>query len=533
MYKNYIFLFKSVLELQPILKNAILSEVYTQEKDKLVLTINKENGLELSLDVSVNSNSPFILLKHQQNRAKKNTISFFNSYLPHLITNVSIALFDRVIKLDSSFGSLFIRFKGADSNILFIDKSGSLSAFKKITSLEALEIKNEFSNTQFISSVNELMDHICQIESPIDSKKLPFAGKEIIQYLADNNKLDISNLISTFQKIIDEPINVFYDELKGKGVFAPAFISANQAAQSFQSYFEALNNYFSLSHKQNKIVLLKTSLEKLLNKELEKLASKLNQLKVRVELGSKELLYKQYADLLLSNLNTISKGIKNVELFDSSNNCYTTIALDLKKNPSQNAQFYYDKSRNEKIEFEKSKELYSYSQNKYNRLLTVKTNLNLAEDLNMLNEIKNQITAGKDIKTNLDEKEKLPYRHYLIDGKYHLYVGKDSKNNDQLTTRFAKQNDFWFHARSVAGSHVVLRVDNTKEVVPKSVLQSAASVAAFYSKAKTSKVASVTYTLKKYVNKNQRHEPGQVSVLKENVLLVKPEIPKNVEYLSE
>jgi len=132
-----------------------------------------------------------------------------------------------------------------------------------------------------------------------------------------------------------------------------------------------------------------------------------------------------------------------------------------------------------------------------------------------------------------DKKDKLMFRHFMIENKYHIFVGKDGRNNDLLTTKFAKQNDFWFHARSVSGSHVVLRVENTKEVIPKNILMKTASVAAFYSKAKTSKLVPVTYTLKKYVNKNARHEVGQVTVTKENVLLVKPEIPKDCEAVLE
>jgi len=78
-----------------------------------------------------------------------------------------------------------------------------------------------------------------------------------------------------------------------------------------------------------------------------------------------------------------------------------------------------------------------------------------------------------------------------------VYVGKDSKNNDLLTTRFAKQNDFWFHARSVSGSHVVLRVENTKEIIPKSVLKKVAALAAFHSKAKTAGVVPVGHKEKR------------------------------------
>jgi predicted ribosome quality control (RQC) complex YloA/Tae2 family protein len=135
-------------------------------------------------------------------------------------------------------------------------------------------------------------------------------------------------------------------------------------------------------------------------------------------------------------------------------------------------------------------------------------------------------------KSNSPDDIKSKFKHYVIENKYDVYVGKDSANNDLLTMKFAKQNDYWFHARSVPGSHVILRVLNNKEPVPKNVIKSAASIAAFHSKAKTSGLAPVSYTFKKYVTKKKGMEPGKVALLKEDVLLVKPGIPANCEYVS-
>ena len=186
------------------------------------------------------------------------------------------------------------------------------------------------------------------------------------------------------------------------------------------------------------------------------------------------------------------------------------------------------------INFQKSKELFATVENEYRKFINLRERVENSDSLNELSSIKkemklkmdsNQIQAGKEKSYN--------FRHFIIEGKYNLYVGKDGKNNDLLTTKFAKQNDFWFHARSVPGSHVVLRVDNTKETVPKSILKKAASVAAFYSKAKTSKLAPVSYTFKKYVVKKKALDPGQVILLKEYVLLVRPEIPSDCEQVEE
>jgi predicted ribosome quality control (RQC) complex YloA/Tae2 family protein len=149
------------------------------------------------------------------------------------------------------------------------------------------------------------------------------------------------------------------------------------------------------------------------------------------------------------------------------------------------------------------------------------------------------ITIMKDLKLKPEENNtinddiKNKFKRYLIDGKYQVYVGRDSQNNDLLTLKFAKQNDYWFHARSVSGSHVVLKNDNTKDNMPKNVLKKAASLAAYHSKAKTAGISPVSYTLKKYVVKKKGMEPGKVALLKEDVLLVRPEIPEGCEYITE
>ncbi|OGU43815.1 MAG: hypothetical protein A2000_05205, partial [Ignavibacteria bacterium GWB2_36_8] len=120
-----------------------------------------------------------------------------------------------------------------------------------------------------------------------------------------------------------------------------------------------------------------------------------------------------------------------------------------------------------------------------------------------------------------------------VEKKYHVFVGKDSKTNDLLTLKFAKQNDYWFHARSVSGSHVILRNENPKEGVPKNILKLVASIAAYHSKAKTAGMVPVSYTQKKYVVKKKGMEPGKVALLKEEVLIVEPEINKKCEYITD
>ena len=205
-----------------------------------------------------------------------------------------------------------------------------------------------------------------------------------------------------------------------------------------------------------------------------------------------------------------------------------TIKLDSKLSPQKNIDRYYEKSRDEKVNFEQSKELYKAALDRVNRLNEIQNQINTDLPREEIDKIFNKLKINQQAKTGKME-DKCNYKHYLLHGKFHLYVGKDSRNNDELTTQFAKQNDLWFHARGSAGSHVVLRVENTKEAVPKNIIKEAASVAAYYSKAKTSGITPVSYTFKKFVHKKKGLDPGQVILSKENVVLVKPEIPKECE----
>lgn len=101
-----------------------------------------------------------------------------------------------------------------------------------------------------------------------------------------------------------------------------------------------------------------------------------------------------------------------------------------------------------------------------------------------------------------------------------------------VTTRFAKQNDYWFHARGASGSHVIIKVENTKEAIPKNVLKKAAALAAYHSKAKKAGVVPVAFTFKKYVAKKKGDPVGTVHLLREDVLLVRAEIPNGCEFVT-
>jgi predicted ribosome quality control (RQC) complex YloA/Tae2 family protein len=534
MYRNYFFLFRCIKELSTVICGKQILEAYTQEKDKLFLHIPLKDKPLFHVIISTNPQQYFITTKDEHHKAKKNTISFFENYLPAKVSSIKIALGDRIIEFTLSNSKLYVVFRGGQSNIYLLDSVNNLYPFKKVDKEERERFLNELpSFTDSFSIITSF------IENEVDEqkiRKLPFIGKDILRE-ADFRKDDFrKNLPAVIYEIVHEKIAVYFEESLGKPVLHPASFKSHPIPKEhllFDNYFSAINKYFTLSFSESKTKNVRKEIEKFLTKSIEILTGKLNNLKGRVDAGTKEKVYHLYGDLLLANINSIRKGMKEIELDDYSYGEKYKIKLDEKLSPHQNVDRYYDKSRAERIEYQRSIELLDANAKEYERLIKIRNKFERTEDQEELLQIKKELKMKTQSTQADDKQDKMLYRHFLIDGKYNIYVGKDSKNNDMLTTKFAKQNDFWFHARSVSGSHVVLRVENTKETVPKNILHKTASVTAFYSKAKTSKLVPVTYTLKKYVVKNARHEPGQVTVTKEKVLLVKPEIPSGCEMVMD
>lgn len=112
---------------------------------------------------------------------------------------------------------------------------------------------------------------------------------------------------------------------------------------------------------------------------------------------------------------------------------------------------------------------------------------------------------------------------YLLPGGWEVWAGKTDDDNDRLSLRLARANDWWFHVRGMPGSHVLLRVE---EVEPdRETLERAAAIAAYHSKARSGGRVAVSGTLAKNVSKPKGAKPGTVSIKRERVFKVKPELP--------
>lgn len=122
-----------------------------------------------------------------------------------------------------------------------------------------------------------------------------------------------------------------------------------------------------------------------------------------------------------------------------------------------------------------------------------------------------------------------PFRRFRIGGRWEVWVGRSSRENDELTHRASSPRDLWLHAQGVEGSHVILRTGGRPEAVPRAVLERAAALAAAYSKARHSSLVPVLWTERRYVRRPRRSAPGTAVCLRAESVMVEPGIGAGVE----
>lgn len=538
MLKSYFFLNRHIVELREVFINKKIKSIFTQEKEKLVIEFEDEE--HLFLEFCVNHSLPYFLMRDFYIRAKKNSLELFEPLKGKTINDIFIASNDRIITFYFNDASiLFFTIRGKFTNV-YLKTTADFSSFKKIESEDLTNIENELINKNYINEFHSLdfteEDYLLDIDSL--KIKYPFIGKDIFQYA---KAIGSKSLIDGIRKVVDiikknNPIVIVdYNNYDIKISFKdlPITDSENKVYE-FDNSNDALLFYVKEIHHLASVKEKKEIILKHIDRELKRISNKQNNLLTIIERGNKEEDYNRIGNILLININKIHSGMNSIILDDIYESDKTIeIKLDPKLSPKENVNRYFEKAKESKTQYHKAIELIENVSREKDKLIEFKNKTSNSSSIKELEQIAKGLKIKMKTEKNIQESISEKFKHYIVDNKYKVYVGKDSKSNDLLTLKFAKQNDYWFHARAVPGSHVVLRVENTKEPIPKSVLKKVASLAAYHSKAKTAGLVPVSYTFKKYVVKRKGMEPGKVALLKEDTILVTPEIPEGVEFVDE
>lgn len=298
-----------------------------------------------------------------------------------------------------------------------------------------------------------------------------------------------------------------------------------------------LDDYYSKKEETEEFKNYRNNILKLIFAELKKYTKRLNNINQKLEECSTMDTYKLYGELITANLYKIdnSKNLDKIELENYyNNNEKICIPLDKTISPAYNAKKYFKKYNKLKNALHIVGEQKKDTAREIDYIESIIYELDNARTIADVHSIYEEIAENvifKDTlkdksnnKSNKNKKKKQKEEEFLpltitIDG-YTVYVGKNNKQNDYLTLKFAHNNDIWFHTKDIHGSHVILKTNGDE--IAQELINKCASIAAYYSKASTSSNVPVDYTYVRYVKKPSNAKPGMVTYTNYTTVNVQP-----------
>lgn len=416
--------------------------------------------------------------------------------------------------------------------------SSNKSSFLELKNFEDFKSHIDFSN---ISNIDSLPIKISNIFNGISKNLICSIIKKFeIKEINDSNLEIIFNYIKNLIDNIGTD-NLSFEEIKNQeGIVKDYFLVNSTSATPFSLNFFIDDFYFnketSETFRNYRNTLLKLILDTLkkYNKRLYNINEKLHECEDMEK-------YRIYGELITANLYRIpSKNIEEIELENYyDNNKKILIKLDKRYSPSINAKRFFKKYSKLKnaLEIVSGQKKDTLKELDYIESIVYEIeNSSTVDELTAIFEeiSENDIFKERTSKTNNTKKSKIkkskltknkevsfnPIK-YNVDG-YTVLVGRNNKENDYLTLKYANKNDLWFHTKDFHGSHIILKIDNNKPYPNSDILIEAAKIAAQHSKAKTSYNVPVDYCEVKYVKKPSGARPGMVIYTNNKTLNVNP-----------
>jgi len=548
-------------ELNTKLVGGRISKISMPEENELIFTV-KNNAKTYRLLISASASLPLVYLTDVNKPAPKVAPAFLMLLRKYIgtakITDIFQMGLERILcfKLehlnelgDLSHKCMYVEIMGKHSNIIFTDEnnkiidsikriSANMSSLREVLPGREYFLPDELKKKDLLNTELEEFTEILKSKEYALSKSIymnfagisPLIAEEIVLRASLSSQapstslseLEYTHLFHTIKNLLDDinahnfSPNIVYRKEEALEFSSVELFSYNGEEYKKYSYDSVSKMLYDFYYSREAFVLNRqksSDLRRIVNTALERASKKYDLQEKQLQDADKKDIYRVYGDLL----NTYGYSLKGGESSFTTENFYDdnkeiTIPLDKNKSAKENAKKYYDKyaklSRTTKA---LSEEIVN-TKNDIEHLLSIQTALDVSSDDESLSQIRQELVDFGYIKKHSSGKQKKstshPYHYISTDG-YDIYVGKNNYQNEELTFKVATGNDWWFHAKGIPGSHVILK-SNNEEDLPDRVYEEAAALAAFYSKAKDSEKVEVDYIQKKNIKKVAGAAPGFV-----------------------
>ncbi len=557
---------------------ARIDKVFQPNKNEIILGLyldKKNYALDICIDaqncrINLTTNSKpnpqvapnfcMLLRKNLIGLKLKNIITFD---LERLII-LEIEGFDDVDDIISK--KLVIELMGKHSNLILLDDTNiiidSLRHIKEIdenyrdilphtkyimptsNKINFLDIKN-LEDFKLHITTDNLQSLATDISNTFNGISKNFINAIIDKFnIKEVNNSSIEIIFNYITEILNNINNhkLSFDPIKNKeGIIKDYYlVPTNQSNSNFYLNFFIDDFYFNKEKNEN-FKNYRNTLLKLILDTLKKYNKRLFNINEKLHECDNMEKYRIYGELITANLYRIpNKNLEEIELENYyDNNNKILIKLDKRYSPSINAKRFFKKYSKLKNALEIVSKQKQDTLKELDYIESVVYELENCSSLNDVTEIFEEISENDifkektnyadNVKKSKIKKSKLTKNKevsfnpikYIIDG-YTILVGRNNKENDYLTLKYAKKNDLWFHTKDFHGSHTILKIDNNLPYPEYDMLVKVAKIAAIHSKAKNSSNVPVDYCEVKYVKKPSGSKPGMVIYTNNKTINVNP-----------
>lgn len=549
---------------------AKIDKVFQPDKNTIILGLY-QNFQNFALNICIDSNNCRMNLT-THTKPNPTVAPNFCMFLRKHIIGYKLKEFktfdlERFIILDlepiSEYGNfknkqLIIELMGKHSNIILLDDKNIIMDSLRHTDLSSNSYRNVFPGQKYtlpnsdkhsflnLNSFDEFYNIISNDikTEPLDKAicnnftgiSMSFVQSIISKNSISTNKSDLEKLYLAIKDIITNITSnkVSFDYTENKKDYF--FIQTDEKSNLYDLNFFIDDFYYSKETKEQ-FTNFRNSILKLILDTLKKYNKRLLNLNGKIEECNNMDTYKLYGELITANLYKLNKqNLDFIELENYyDNNKSVKIPLDKKYSPQENARRYFKKYNKLKTALDIVTEQKEETINDLNYLESIVFELENATELADVQEIFEEISESdifrqklarkikKSKKNNSStKKQKLKFNPLKITiGEFLVYIGRNNKENDYLTTKFANKDDIWFHTKDIHGSHVILKVQDNK-IIPDEIIYECAQIAAYHSKGRNSSNVPVDYCRIGFVKKPNGSKPGMVIYANNKTLYVDP-----------
>ena len=428
-----------------------------------------------------------------------------------IISNLKII--DSIKRISAAVSSVREVLPGRDYFVPTAEGKTNPLLADKDSFVQRIREKHEYCHKALLSSytgVSPLIAHeICYLANLSDS-----IASELTSQETDRLYEAFASIFNSVKEESFAPVIYYENEIPKEYSCVTVTSYAKNHAIAYDSICALIRDYYSQKEKHSRSRQKSADLRKIVSTILERDVKKYDLQCRQLKDTEKMDTYRVYGELLQTYGYSIELGSKSATV----DNYYTgepiTIPLDDQKSPLENARRYFDKYGKCKRTKEALTELIVQVRDEISHLESIMTALDIAEKEEDLNQIREELIEYGYIRRKGGKKGAGKQRfvskpfHYISSDGFDIYVGKNNYQNDELTFKFATGNDWWFHAKGIPGSHVILKSEGKE--IPDSTFEEAGRLAAYYSKGRGQEKVEIDYTPKKNIKRTPGGKPGFV-----------------------